>query len=136
MKGDVIGFTPLNKLSYHFINLGLTFICRFLQSLCLSSWCFSSHRHSFIFSKAFIFWMNHWVLCSLFSNVIPWYWFAGAIHHIDILRVNQNRIHCNVISVSKTAQGWQVIISTCNSIYKGWDIFVFMPTMDYQSIGF
>ena len=114
LKGNFIGFPPLNTFSYHFINLGFTFIWGFLYSFGLSSCCFSSHRHSLIFGIYFLFWMSHWVLCSFWSNIIPWYLFACDIHQTGSLRVNHNIIHCIVVTVIKTAQGWQVISSTCN----------------------
>ena len=114
LKLNVIIFPPLNNFPYHFINIGFTFILIFLQIFGLSSWYFSSHRNSFRFITSFLFCTSHWLLCSFWSNKIPWYWVACAIHKIVSLRVNHNIIHCIVIIVWKTAQGLQVIISTCN----------------------
>ena len=87
LEVNVIVFTPLNKVFYHFINLGLTFIFSFLHSFGISSWCLYSHSNPFRSSISFLFWMIHWVLCSFCSNIIPWSWFYCAIHHIGGLKV-------------------------------------------------
>ena len=101
LKLNVIGFPPLKKFSYKFINLGFTFIWSISHRFCLSYWCLSINRHCFRFSISFRFWINHWFLWGFWSNIITWYWVACSIHQIGSHRVNQNRIHFIFITVWK-----------------------------------
>ena len=136
LKGNIIVIPPLNNLSYHFINLGFTFVCSLFHGFVISSWWFSSHSRYLGFSASLLFWMSHWVLCSLWINSIPLYSIACDRSHIFSLIVNYNIIYCCVITVWKNDQGLQGISSTSNQIYEGWGIFVSMTYMNFKRRGF
>ena len=72
LKVNIIGFPPLNKFAYHFINLGITFACRLFHRFVISSWWLSSHRSYLGYSASFLFCMSHWVKFSLWINFSPW----------------------------------------------------------------
>ena len=121
-KVNIIGLNPLNKFPYHFINLGSNLIYIFLHRFTVSSWCFSSHTHSFRFSTSFLFWMSHWGFWSFLSNIIPWYEFYYARIRIDSIKVNQNINHCCVITVfinclGITGNKWHLRLNLWNAGY-------------------
>ena len=103
LKISIIWLTPLNKITYHFRNLGFTFIYSFLYKFGLFLWRFFSNRGYFSSSTYLLFWMSHWVLCSLRRNIIPWYGVDFTRINIVSLIVNHNNIHCCVTTVWKAA---------------------------------